>query len=222
MKKLLNILVLLLAVNFLALAGGVGWLAQSGRLDRARVEQIRQILFPPPPPAQTAELATQSGPATQPSTPLEMLLARYSGRTAGEQIEFIQRTFDTRMAQLDRRERELGDLQRQVELAKDQLTRDRAALDGERGQLAAREAEVTRLQGDEGFQSSLALYTSMPAKQVKSIFMALDDATLIDYLRAMQPRTAAKILREFKTVEEISRIERVLEKMRQAEVSTGE
>ena len=36
MKKLLNMLALTLALNFLAVAGSIGWLYQSGRLDRQK------------------------------------------------------------------------------------------------------------------------------------------------------------------------------------------
>ncbi len=36
MKKLFNLIVLTLALNFVALAGGVGFLVKSGRLDKAK------------------------------------------------------------------------------------------------------------------------------------------------------------------------------------------
>ena len=36
MKKFFNVIVLMLAVNFLTAAGGVGWLYQSGHLDKQR------------------------------------------------------------------------------------------------------------------------------------------------------------------------------------------
>ena len=44
-------------MHFLALAGGVGWLFQSGHLDRTRVTAIKELLFPPP---------AANAPATQP------------------------------------------------------------------------------------------------------------------------------------------------------------
>jgi hypothetical protein len=57
----------------------------------------------------------------------------------------------------------------------------------------------------------------MPAKQVKTVFMTLDDETVRNYLRAMQPRQASKIIKEFKTPEETARVQRVMEQMRLAE-----
>src|SRR6476661_1460168 len=112
MKKLLNVFVLTLAVNFLAVAGAVAYLYKDGRLDRARVQAIKLILYPPPAPAPAAQpvKAAKNEPVLQ----LGELLAQKSGLSTAEQLEFIQQTFDARMAELDRRQRELADLQRQV------------------------------------------------------------------------------------------------------------
>ncbi len=222
MKKILNLLVILLAIHFLAVVAGALWLVQTGHVDSDRFAQVKQIVFPPPPPPTTAPLATPDDPTTRPTARLDELLAKQTGRTAAEQVDFIQHTFDAQLARIDRRERELVALQRQIDLAKAQVTRDRATLDTEQRQLAAREAQAVKLQSDQGFQDSLDLYKAMPAKQVKTIFMGLDDSTIISYLQAMEPRTASKILKEFKTADEISRIELIMEKMRLAQASTKE
>jgi hypothetical protein len=215
MKRLFNVLVLTLALNFLTVAGLVGWLHQTKRLDRAKVEAIREILFP-----KNVALAPTTQPATDPTTQpalnLDALLAKTAGRSATEQVRFIQQTFDGQMVQLERRERELADLQRQVDLAKEQLTRDRADIDRQRADLASTRDEQMRLASDKGFQDSLALYTSLPSKQVKQVFMTLDDATVMNYLQAMEPRAAARIMKEFKSPEELKRIQTIMERMRQA------
>jgi flagellar motility protein MotE (MotC chaperone) len=213
MKKLFNVIVLMLAINFIALAGSVGYLKQSGHLDRDRVMAIKDIVFPAP-ATQPTSPTTQPAPTTQPIVRLEELLAQQSGRTASEQVEFIQHTFDAQMAQIDRRQRELNDLQSQIDLAKAQLARDRSAVAQKEKTLTAREQEATKLESDKGFQDSLALYKSMPGKQVKSVFLTMDDRTVAQFLQAMEPRTAAKIIKEFKTPEETQFIQRALQKMR--------
>jgi hypothetical protein len=221
MKKLATVFMLMLAINFLAVAGGVGWLWNSKHLDRTKVTAIKEILFPPP----TTEPATQPSVATdattQPTLRLEELLAKESGHSATDQMEFIQRTFDTEMAQMDRRQRELEDLKRQTDLAQDQLTRDRTAMETDRQALDAAKQQEASLASDKGFQDSLLLYNTMNSKQVKNIFLGLDDATIMNYLRAMQPRTAAKVIKEFKTTDETDRIQRILERMRQSTPTTA-
>ncbi len=215
MKQIWNILVLLLALNFLAVAVVLGWLYGSGRLDRPKVQAIGEILFPKAVAAQPATQPAKADPTTQPTLRLEELLAKVAGRSADEQVGFIQHAFDERMAQLDRRQRELDDFQRQTDLVRMRLADDRAAVDRDRKALEEQEKATARLQEDKGFQDSLKLYVTMTPKQAKAIFAKLDDQTIIQYLQAMPSRTAAAILKEFKAPDETERIRKVLEKMRQ-------
>src|SRR5262249_15121951 len=161
------------------------------------------IVFPKHVDAPTTRPAPEEAPTTQPMMRLEELLARATGRSAAEQVEFIQHAFDAQMAQLDRRQREVTDQQRQVDLAKEQLARDRPALTSDQKKLADQEQQATKLAGDKGFQDSLQRYQAMSGKQVKQIFMSLDDQTVMNYLQAMEPRAAARVIKEFKTPEEV-------------------
>jgi hypothetical protein len=216
MKKLLTVIMLTLAMNFLAVAGGVGWLFGSGRLNKAKIMQMRELIFAPPaPPAKEAIAASST---SRPS--LDDLMAQQSGRSATEKVEFIQRTFDTRMLELDRRQTELADLQSQVDLANQKLSVDRTALEKEKQAVAAKEKEAQTLQTDQGFQDSLAVYNSIPPKQVKDIFLNLDQQTVRQYLEAMDARQAGKIVKEFKTPVERAFIQKVLESMREAQASS--
>jgi flagellar motility protein MotE (MotC chaperone) len=206
-----------LAINFIALAGFVGWVVKSQHVNREKALAIKDLIFGAPTPAPATQPVVDA--TTQPSLRLEELVARQSGHTASEQVEFIQHTFDTQMAQLDRREREVRDLERQVDLAKLQMTRDRDALEAEKKQLKDREEEAARLASDKGFQDALDRYIAMPPKQVKDVFTKLDDPTVVRFLQAMEPRIAAKVIKEFKTPDEMTRIQKVLEMMRQAQAS---
>lgn len=218
MKKILNVLSLTLAINFVAVAGFVAYLYRDGRLDRARITAIKEILYPPPPPEIPATQPVTDQLA-QPTMKLEELLAKTAGRPAAEQLDYIRKSFDSQMAQLDRAHRELLGLNQQIDQARGKLNEERKALDEKEKKLADREQQSQRLASDQGFQDSLSLYQTLPAKQVKTIFMGLDDAVVIQYLQAMESRTAARITREFKSPEESQRLSRLLEKMRQPQAA---
>jgi hypothetical protein len=219
LKKLFLVLVLTLALNFIALAGGVGYLFQSGQLNKSKISQIKDVLFAPPapPPAPPAANANKTPDSR---TVLANMMSGQSGRSALDQVEFLRRTFDAQMLELDQRQRQVSDLQRQVDLANQKLAADRAALDKREKDLDAKAQETQRLQDDAGFQTSLSLYTAMPSKQVKSIFMTLSEPTVQQYLQAMDTRTAGKIIKEFKSADETAFIQRVLERIRQSQVSS--
>jgi hypothetical protein len=221
MKRILSVIVLTLAINFLAALGGVGYLFQSGKLNKEKVGKLKEIVFAPPAPAATTQ--PSAGPTTKPGElNLSTLLASRKGTSAIEQVDFLKRTFDTQMLELDRKQRELTDLQRQVDLANQKLAADRIALEKRDKDLTAREQQAQKLQDDQGFQNSLSIYNAMPPKQVKTIFMTLSETTVQQYLEAMDSRTAGKIIKEFKTPDETSFIQRVLERIRQSQVSSTE
>jgi hypothetical protein len=218
-RNLFLAVALLLALNFIALASGFAWLYKSGHLDRAKIASIREIVFPP-----TSEPSTQpSGigdAGTQPSLSLQDMLAKQVGRSSQEQLEFIQHSFEQLTLQHDEKQRELQNLQRTIDAAAAKLALDRADVNAQRQALADQQQQAQKLQSDQGFQDSLALYNSMQAKQVKTIFMGLDDATLSQYLQAMEPRSASKIIKEFKTPDELARIQKILERIRQQQAAT--
>ena len=222
MRRVFNVIILTLAVNFLALAGAAWYLWRSGKIDGTKAVAIREIVFPKPTTQPTPDAARGgTSPTTRPFVQLDALLARHAGKRAGEQVELIQQTFDAQTAMLDRRKRELDALQAQVAVEQRNLAEASAALDADRQQLAARDAEAQATASDKGFQDSLKLYGTMPGKQAKAVFMALPDETVVRYLRAMQPRAASKILREFKAPEEQERLNRLMELMRLAQPARG-
>jgi hypothetical protein len=218
MKRLWNVLVLTLAMNFLAVAGGVAYLRQSGHLTRDRVNQIKLVLFPPPTPE--APTSQPADPTTRPTLVLEQLLNNRPNMTAGEQIKFIHQTFDERQAELGRREQDLAARQNQLDLAQSRLQEDRQAFEAEVKAFRDQQTQATRLASDAGFQSTLADYSALPAKQVKGIFATMNDDTVRMYLEAMEPRTVAKIVKEYKTPDELDRIQKIMEKIRKAEPAT--
>lgn len=220
MKRLLNVLIVLLAVNFLAAAGAIFWLFNTGRLDHGKIVAIKEIVFPPaaiPKPAAPPSAAT-----TQPLLKLDELLAQRAGLPPAEQLQYIRESFDTQMAYLDRKERSVQDLQRQVLAGQKKLADDRAAFEIEKKKLAARETDINKLANDKGFQDSLAMYQALPPKTVKNVFMGLEDDTVIQYLQAMESQQAAKIMKEFKTQPEVEHLKKLMERMRQSQASAKE
>lgn len=213
-KKLGLLALLLLAIHFLAVAGGVGYLVGTGKLDKEKAKEIGKILFPEPVPATQPTTQPADTDPNDPLLSIDELLVKTTGMSAAEQNEFLRSTFESMSAQLDRQRREVIDLRRQVDFAQVQLAKDRAALDAREKTLQARDEQQTAAATDKGFQESLAVYDAMKAKQVKDIFITLEEDTVVRYLQAMDPRRVSSILKEFKTPEELSRAQSLLEKMR--------
>lgn len=220
LKKLVLVLIVTLAINFVALAAAAAMLAQKAQLDREKIEQVRDVLFP-----STEEPAEPEATAEPPEpTPMEQLLALLdaeSGHGAEERVESVSRTVDSRFVTLSRIRRELADRSRQLDVAATKLANEREAFDAEvetwQGEM---EAAIARA-SDEGYQKTLELYEQLQARQVKDLFLGLKDDVVLAYLRDMDPAAAAKVLKEFKTDEEADRVRRILEMMRRGETGTA-
>lgn len=215
MKKILTVIALALALNFLAAVGGVGFLWRSGHLDKVRIKAIQAILFPPPTtqPAETASATTQPANA---ALSLDELVQKAAGMTVQEQIEYIQKSFDSRLAELDLHQRELTDQQREVDLARQKMAAERAQVDADKKALADAQQQAAQQASDQGFQDTLAMYNAMQPPKVKDIFMTLKQDVVARYLDAMDSGKAAKIIKEFKSPQEMDRIQKVLEEIRQS------
>jgi hypothetical protein len=216
MKKILTLLVPLLAMNFLAIVAVIAYLAGTGHLDREKIANVRLALFPPTsqPTTEPATQPAEAETATSALTQLEEILARQSGRPATEQMDYLRHAFDEQMGQLDRRAREVDDLRRQVEAARAKLALDRQAVDAREKALDAREVDAAAKEKDDGFQKELALYATLPPPQLKKLFSAMDDDMAAKYLTALPPRVASKVLKEFQTPEETVRVQAIMDKVR--------
>ena len=134
--------------------------------------------------------------------------------TSAEQIEYVRSKVDQTMHELDQRKIELAALQNQVVEANRKLLEDRKALEAEKKALADREQQADKLANDAGFQETFARYIKMPPKKAKALLQTMDDTKVADYLGAMEPNVATKIINEFgATPEEKVQIKRILEKM---------
>jgi hypothetical protein len=211
MKRLFNVLVLVLAINFLAVAGVASWLFKGGRLNREKALAIKEVLFP-----STRPVIPATQPAEEPSggLKLEELLAQSAGRPPEEQLAYIRQAFDAQTTQLERARKELDAWRIQAETAQKSAKAEREALEQAKKKFQDDQKLAQKLATDKGFQDSLAMYTTLPAKQVKTLFMGLDVETAVQYLQAMEPRTAARITKEFKSSDETDRLKQIMARMR--------
>ena len=212
-KKLLAVLTITLALNFVALAAAAAMIAQKAQLDRDKISQIKDVMFPA---EEAAEDDTTDAAPPEP-TPMEQLLAildAEAGRGTEERIDTVSRTVDERLVLTSRTKRELQDRLRQLDAASRRLTKDREQFEQQSSAWTEQVELAAARAADEGYRKSLELYEQLQARQVKDLFLGLTDDVILSYLRDMDPAVAGKIVKEFKSDEEQSRIRAILEQLR--------
>lgn len=207
MKTLWNVIAFFCLVQILTILSlaAFGW--HSGRLSRERLVRIREILLEPARGASNIDEARETGQIepTRTGDAMRTLVAldrveqeeRLAARRLRDEHSQLSSLLDQRFAALER--------------AEAQLAADRVAWEQ---QVAALRAA----QDDEQFARTTRLLGELPAKQSKLQIVELVNAggteLAVAYLNAMNARTAGRILREFKTPDEVRMAADLLDRLR--------
>jgi hypothetical protein len=169
MKTAWNILAIVAVANLLALAGFVGWLKASDRLDLDRARAVRSML------ARTISAEKAEADAEKQKAEAQAKAAEAARRAAQPPLTAEQRVaLRLEATELDRQRAER--LRREVEDLQQALATERAALDRDRAEFNAQRLafeqatadERTRLT-DEQFQKTLGVLSALKAKEAVTL-----------------------------------------------------
>lgn len=219
MKSVLQAIVVVLVIHALGLFGVIGWLAGTGRLSNARLAEVRQVFaVSVEAEAKQAELAAIAAEAKAEE---ELEKARDAGLmpiSVADRLESEQERNEMLLRQLERTRREIKALSQNLNLSRQRMEKEREETAAVRDELLQKVADIEARLNSDGFKRSVALYESLPAKQVKRMFIGLMSQNKTDqvvaYLEAMDERKAAGVLKEFKEDAEIARAVELTERLR--------
>jgi len=230
MKKIGTFLLTVAVLQLLMLVGLVGYLAATGRLDKAKGTVILDMLKQPGTPDklrdkvadifQPEPAATGSAPATNVAS--RMALSRNAEgaladvATASDRILYAEQATEKERLRLELEAQNLRRQQEVLDKERRSVEEKLAQIQTERKEFEARAAAADAKSRDESFTQSLTLYNELKTKQVKDLFLAMPADVVGTYLKAMEPERASKIIGEFKTTDEQKFITGVLEKIRTA------
>ena len=221
MKKLFTFIMMICLLNLLALAGLVGYLLATGRLDKPKALVISDLLRHPGTPkdlrTQVAELfepppatAPATGPASRPALALSEGPA-----TAEERIDFARQAMEQERLRLDAEKQNLRHEHELLERLQAKIDTDRKKVDDDRKAFEQSVTQTAAKGNEEAFARTLALYDELKPKQLKDLFLPMPQDLVAKYLGAMEPERAAKIISEFKTEPERSFMNAVLKRLRE-------
>jgi len=218
MKSLLKLVLVLAIAHLLAVAGFVGWLFASGRVDSERIGRMREI-FAKPVAVEAKEAVEAQAKADEQAADAEMMrklrelpLASAdrvdNGSRSDERIELGLRAFEDKTRRLREELKKDGDTLEQQIKAFEKRQKDWEA------SIAADKQRET----DEQFRKAVRLVESMPPKQARSWILELVNSgkteTAVAYLDAMTGAKASNLLKSFKGEEEVKVATELLERLR--------
>lgn len=218
MRTLWNVVAFLAVVNLLGLLLFAGWLGGTGRLSRDRIDRVREIFAGTVTAEERAasEAATAAERAGRAAT--EAAWAEDPPLPSAARIRSARLLADEEEAAMRRIIDETG--RREAELAADLalLAQERADFEAEReAWLASTMDERSRIE-QEQFAKTVKLYETSPPRNVKLWIERLvaerGVERAVDYVEAMNPRAAKKVLALFKTEEDAALATDLLERIR--------
>lgn len=213
MKRIWTVISVLALANVLAFGGFVGWLQTSGRLNKDRMQRLRELFAP------TIEEETKAKEAEAAKQAEEKKKAEEEAKSARPPITAADRLELSEKGEEVRRQK-IASLDKQVEALKSSLQIERESLDKERAKLtadtAAFDAMRKKIADDEGsaqFKKTLqTLQDLKPDQSTKALkeMLAMPPAStgsgesfatgkdlVVSYLNAMDGRTRGKVLDQF-------------------------
>ncbi|MBX3322833.1 MAG: hypothetical protein KF757_07560 [Phycisphaeraceae bacterium] len=199
MKAMWNTLAILALSNVLAIAGFVGWLVSSDRLNMDRARTIRAMLT-----ETAAEQAAREKAEKDRQTLLEAQADEGPtgpARSASELVAMRLQATEIDVLRIERLRREIEDLQRK--LARDQQVMDvqGAQFMQDRQQFEAMRARIREIEGNEQFRKAVVALETQKASDAREILSELLNEgaveQVVSYLNAMDERVRSRVLAEF-------------------------
>jgi hypothetical protein len=229
MKSFMKLVTVLALANLFAVAGFVGWLFASGRVNGERLARVRDIFRPSI--QEEAQLAAEAAQRDESAARLAEDNARLRELPISSSEQIVAASRFTDRATLAMRALE----EQQARLQGDLLTREAAVKEREDA-LMRRQQEWERSisddkvrQTDEQFRKAVRLLESAPPKQGREWILELVRAgkidTAVSYFDAMNPAKSAALLKAFKGEGESKVATDLLERLRmlglESEIGTG-
>lgn len=201
MRSVWLILSMIALANVLALAGVIGWLSASDRLNRDRITRIREMLAKPV-AVEAAELEAQLVAQKQAAD-----LADAAEKLAlppipaSDRIEADQAESELALQRMLRRQREIDDLGSQLLRRQDELDRREKDLLARIAQFEEQKRKYLEIEGTAQFQTALTTLEGLKAREAKAMLESLmsqgSHDEVIAYLARMDERKRSAIVSEF-------------------------
>jgi len=220
-KTLWYVISIILLVHAIAFAGAVVWLKATDRLSRDRVYEAVAVFRPTLAKDREArELKEREALAAEAVTDQreQDQAALVSPATLDDRVARVDQNQELLQRKNDLLQAEIRAMTRNLELAREELSRRKLALEEEKTSFEALRERQSALMRDEGFQSAVKTVESLRPRQVKAMFQQMlaegRERDVVDLLGGMDLRKRAAVLGEFKAGEEAGQAADLLQRLR--------
>lgn len=201
MRRLWTIISVVCFLNAMGVLVVLGWLLNTGRLDKQRLQDVRELF------RETTAQRDARAKAEQKEAEQAAALTRVANVENGEPMSADAR-LDSNRAQSQADIERMQRIRREVKDLQDAVVRQRQLLDKERETFESNEAafykmrnDIAALEGSEQFKKALVVFEQLKPAEAKAALAALlaegKQDEVVGYLDAMEDRARTKVVAEF-------------------------
>lgn len=201
MRRLWTIISVVCFLNAMGVLVVLGWLLNTGRVDRQRLQDVRELF------RETTAQRDAREKAEQKEAEQAAALTRVANVENGEPMSADAR-LDSNRAQsqadierMQRIRREVKDLQDAVVRQRQLLDKEREGFESDVSAFNKMRRDIAELEGSEQFKKALVVFEQLKPADAKAAMAALLDQgkqdEVVGYLDAMEDRARTKVVAEF-------------------------
>lgn len=202
MRTIWNALSVMAVANLVALLGIVGWLVAGGRIDRDRVQRVRETFVETVAQEQERAARDEAARAAEAAA-----AAEEQRKKEGSPVPFadamdmrIQRNADEEQ-RLERLRKEITQMQQSIAREQRKIDADLLLLEERESSFAALREQIKETEGNKQFRKSVSVLEALDAADAMNalgeILRAGDVEQVVAYLNSMQDRKRAAVVSEF-------------------------
>jgi flagellar motility protein MotE (MotC chaperone) len=203
-----NILAFLMLLEIALLAGWGGYAVLAGKVSKEQLRLFykvyeRQI-------NEQVEADAESWMKHQ-EEQQKAKASQVSGGDAETKIAATSQEAEAARLGIEREMKDLQDREKLVQAKLEEYERARKALEETEKRIDQKLVAEKAGTGQQSFQKMLGILAAMKPQQIKEILVKMDEPMVIEVLKALEARVAAKVLAEYKTPVEIEMKKRYLD-----------
>jgi hypothetical protein len=201
MRTAWNIVAALAVVNLLALGAFFVWLRASHRIDKERIQAVKERFTKTVEEEAAEKAAKEAADKEAAAQAAEAAKMARPPASATEKIAEGQFRDDQRMQVLLRQQQELENLRTSLMAQLGKLEDREKRLDADRKAFADERKRIAETEGTRQFQLALSTLEGQKAKDAKDVLKALldrkEEEQVVSYLAKMEDGKRAKVMAEF-------------------------
>jgi len=195
-----NILAILMLLEIAALAGLAGYVVLTGRITKEQLRLAHKVWI-----GEVSEQVVTEAESWKKHLQDEEAAKqnKVSGADAAMKLAATNAEAEAARLGIERQLKDLQDRENLVQLKLQELDQKRAGLEEQEKRINQRLAADREGSGQKNFQMMIGILTALKPPDIKAALMQFDDQKVVEILKALDERTAGKVLAEYRTPAEI-------------------